>query len=226
MKIALIYFEEKLSENRNHHTVNSNMLFIWQYYYDKSGSRSRPCLLLDNKTSVPDFWKYDHIVVEDCMPHPYKDVLNKVGWMKHQAFDLLGKCVVMDVDAILKLSIDDLSSLPNQIAMAPDPGTYRKWPWCDEWPSARFKYNAGVLYMNSGAISGMFKEMWLKYTKHIDITYFDEIIFSAILHEMSGKVLDTEYNTIWDGADKDTRVLHFSGNRKQELYNYIISSIP
>jgi len=221
MKIALVYFEEKLPANREHHSVGYYMLEGWQRFYKNSGTTAAPCLLLDRKTPVPNFWEYDHVIVEDDTPAQRKDVLNKVGWLKHQAYDLLGQCVVMDVDALLKKSIDDLSSIQEPIAMSPDDGTYRDWHWASDWPEAKNKYNAGVLYLNNPDIGNRFRAIWNERIKYLDVTYFDEIIFSALLEEMNGKVLDRDYNTGWSGKDEDVRVLHFSGDRKKDLAAYL-----
>lgn len=221
MKIALIYFEEKLPEDRKHHGVGYYMLEGWQRFYEQSNSSSTPCLLLDKKTKVPSFWDYEYIVVEDDTPEQRKDVLNKVGWIKHQAYDLLGQCVVMDIDAILKKSIDDLANIAEPIAMSPDDGTYRDWYWAIDWPDAKHKYNAGVLYMNSPKIGERFRKLWNEYIHYLDITYFDEVIFSALMTEMGGKILGRDYNTIWSGEDKDVRVMHFSGERKKDLAAYL-----
>lgn len=221
MKIALVYFEENLPDDRKHHTVGYRMLQGWQRYYKSSGTKAVPCLMLDKNTSVPSFWEYESIVVEDDTPQDRKDVLNKVGWIKHQAYDLLGQCVVMDIDALLKKSIDDLALVKEPIAMSPDGGTYRDWYWAKDWPSARYKYNAGVLYMNSPDIGKMFRELWDEKIKYISVTYYDEIIFSSILDTMKGKVLNVDYNTAWKGCDEDVRVLHFSGDRKKDLQSYL-----
>lgn len=221
MKIALVYFEETLSHDRAHHSVGYYMLKGWQRFYESSGTQAKPCLLLDNKTDPPDFWNYEYRVLADADPPERQDVLNKVGWMKHQAYDELGKCVVMDIDALLKKSIDDLAEVGESIAMAPDIGTNRDWPWASDWAEAAKKYNAGVLYLNSPEISKRFKQLWTEKIKYLKITYFDEIIFSALLHEMNGRVLDETYNTLWDGEEKDVRVVHFSGERKKDLPAYL-----
>lgn len=225
MKIALVYFEQNLPKDRKHHSVGNYMLKGWQKFYDSSGSKSIPCLMLDRNTKVPNFWKYEHIIVENDTPKECKDVLNKVGWMKHQAYDLLGKCIVMDIDAILKKSIDSLEEINEPIAMSPDAGTYRDWPWKDDWKDAKFKYNAGVVYMNSSDIGQRFRQLWQQYIKYLSITYFDEIIFSSILKEMNGKILQTKYNKSWDGFDEDVNVLHFSGERKKDLKQFLGATI-
>jgi len=222
MKIAIVYFEEKLSEDRSHHSVGSNLLHGWQRFYDESGSVSLPCLLIDKKTHIPNFWKYDVLVVKDDTPNECKDVLNKVGWIKHQAYDLLGKCVVMDLDAIMKSNIDDLADIQAPIAMAPDEGTYKNWHWNKDWVNAKHKYNAGVIYMNDQSIGYKFHHLWNEYIRYLDITYFDEIIFSSLMTELNGQILDTSYNTTWSGSDTDSaKVLHFSGRRKQDLHIYL-----
>lgn len=222
MKIALVYFKEKVQASRMHHEVKDYMLEAWQKHYKLSGTKSIPCLLLDKKTSAPKFWEYDSVVVKNDTPKERKDVLNKVGWIKHQSYDLLGKCVVMDIDAFLKKSIDDLYLVEEDIAMAPDDGTYRNWPWANDWPTAKYKYNAGVIYMNSPDLGKRFRELWKEKIKYLDITYYDEIIFSSILEEKKGKVLSTCYNWGWGGFIKENaRVIHFSGNRKKDLSNYL-----
>lgn len=222
MKIAIVYFEQNLTDDRSHHSVGHNMLNWWQKYYENSGSTLRPCLLVDRKTKVPDLWKYDSVVVENDTPAICDDVLNKVGWIKHQAYDLIGRCVVMDLDAIVKCNIDDLVHVEAPIAMAPDEGTYRKWHWSENWPDAKYKYNAGVICMNSGLIGCKFRTIWDRYIEYINITYFDEIIFSSLMTELNGQVLDNIYNTQWNGCNvSGAKVLHFSGRRKIDLEKYL-----
>jgi hypothetical protein len=223
MKIALVYFEETLPDDRRHHRVGHGLLRGWQRFYKTSGTIARPCLLLDRTTPVPDFWEYDSVVVEDDTVER-RDVLNKVGWIKAQAHALLGQCVVMDIDALLHAPIDDLASLPCPLAMAPDYGTDLPREWAADWPAAAKKYNAGVLYLNSPAVLPRFREVWAeRAAKYLGVTYFDEVIFSALLTELGGHVLSPDFNTIWDGykAYPTARVIHFNGRRKADLGGYV-----
>jgi len=228
MKIAIVYFEENLTGDRSHHQVSHQMLKGWQYFYERSQTAFEPCLILDDATQPPSFWKYGHVRASSPNPPSRIDVLNKVGWLKSQAYDLLGKCVVMDLDALLLDKIDELEDFSSEIAMSPDGGTIRDdWEWIKDWPEAKKKYNAGVLFLNSDRILPRFRELWDEKSEYLRITYFDEIIFSSMLTEMNGLILDTSFNTPWSG-DIDyhgSRVLHFSGDRKSAMLPFLAKQV-
>ena len=119
MKIALVYFEQDLPKDRKDHSVSWHMLDGWQKHYQLSDTKSLPVLLLDKKTKKPNFWQYESVIVENDTPKEYKDVLNKVGWIKHQSYDLLGKCVVMDIDALLRKVLMIFLLSKNQLPWLP-----------------------------------------------------------------------------------------------------------
>lgn len=222
MKIALVYFEQKLENKRKHHEVNNFMLKGWQHFYEKSKTTTKPCLLLDSETKCPNFWKYESIVIKDANPPSQLDVLNKVGWIKSQAFKYVGKCIVMDIDAIILKPIDDLQNITECLAMSPDSGTEKNdWIWYSDWKIK--KYNAGVLYINCEHVLNDFRKLWTEKEEYLKITYFDEIIFSSLLNKY-GKILDKSYNTEWSGFGtnySNAKVIHFSGNKKDELKMFL-----
>ena len=221
--IALVYFTETLNNDRKHHEVNDSMLRKWLYFYEKSATTMKPCLLLDSNTSVPNFWKYQSIMLNDSEPPDRKDILNKVGFMKAQSYEVLGRSIVMDIDCMIINCLDELDSLVCPIAMAVDSSrrTYEKWPEVGE------ELNAGVMLFDSPIIFTKFKELWKSKQNFIHITYFDELIFSAICREFNGKILDERWNASWPINETDkiyslysnlsTKIIHFHGKRKDQL---------
>jgi hypothetical protein len=226
MKIPLVvvYFDEKLDKSRKHHEVTNKLIKLWTRFYKKSFQNFHPMMLLDVNTEIPKDWPYDCIRVADSEP-PYRfDVLHKVGWIKSQAYDLVGKCIVCDLDCIFikKFDYDFLDDY--SIAMPVDISK-RKYK---DWPDIQEELNAGFIFQNSKDIRKKFINLWSSRSDYSNITYFDEIIFSSILFELQGKVLDSSFNVSWeydDDAqlykkliDKNSKILHFHGKRKELIY--------
>lgn len=219
MKIAVVYFNaDKLPKDRQHHGVTDVMMDVWLHWYRRSGTTLQPVLLVDKDTTVPDQWSYDVLCISQVEPPTRKDVLNKVGWMKAQAYELLGRCVVMDLDAIPVRSLDPLAKFDCQLAMSPDFGL--RTTWRQDFPEVGTKNNAGVMVFNSAQIWPEFQKLW---TKHWDkwnhITYFDELLFTILNHRM-GIELPIIYNMppdegVAESLASGARVVHFSGDRKK-----------
>lgn len=221
MKIALIYFNEDLPNNRKHHSVNFQILRNWLSFYTKSNNKFGLHLLLDDKTNVPFFWRHGFTHIKDCNPPNRKDVLHKVGWLKSQAYDILGKCLVVDIDALIIKDISYLSNIDCEIAMSPDEGTKKKWVWAKSWPEATNKYNAGVLLLNSNKIRKEFVKLWKEKKEYMNYTFYDEIIFSSLMTTLKSQVLPESYNTLYSGnTNNSCNILHFSGQRKNSLLEY------
>ncbi len=229
MKIAIVYFNSVLSDDRKHHTVYDWMLKGWMYFYQKSYTTLQPCLLTDELTKIPSFWPYEVCVLKDSVPPTSRDILNKVGWMKAQAFNLVQDCLVMDMDALILKDITEIQDIKCDIAMAKDFDSHLGWEFSNRVPELPFKYNAGVMLLRSSKIFSRFKELWLEKEKISDITYYDEILFNLILNEMNGIVLEHNYNGDWNLDNtlgykdicKDVKILHFRGYRKLEMKNFL-----
>ena len=224
MKIAIPYFE---NQGQRGHNVYRDMLVVWQYHYDKSKTTLPVCLLIDTKTGDIPEWNHEIIVVKDDTPQIYQDVLHKVGWLKHQAYDLLGTSLIMDLDAFPIQNLDYLEKINCKIAMTPDPvPTTHKWPWVYDWPEAAIKYNAGVMILNNPKIKDHFRQLW-HYKSHwmSKITYYDEVIFSSLMNSFNGvKLTDSENYHIGHPylTTVDIKIIHFSGlKRKNALTEYI-----
>jgi len=225
MKLGIIYFEETQPDDRKHHEVNKFLLAGWINCYRQSKSSLEVYMLTDEKTKIPSCWPYKVCRVEDSDPPKRKDVLQKVGWIKSQAYEYLGKCVVMDIDALLIGKIDPIKDLQCEIAMAPDSGSNKLWS--EDWPEVGHKHNAGVLILNSSKILETFREIWNDKEEFMNTTYYDELIFSTMLHSMDGHMLDKKYNFVWEQGSnlENVSVVHFPGNRKKDLIRFIKSRI-
>lgn len=231
-KIGIVYFCEELPEYRAHHSVNDKLIETWCRFYKRSNTKMKPYLLMDEATKVPACWPYDVVRVADPEPTFRFDVLNKVGWIKAQGYQELGRCVILDLDCLLLQSIDYLDELDAAMAMPYDPSE-RKYK---EWPEIKVELNAGVVLQNSPLILDRFKELWEeKKERFSNITYYDELIFSAMCYEFDGVVLDASYNGSWTALDNEalqkvandpaTKILHFHGNRKKQLPFYLKDKI-
>ncbi len=221
--IGIIYFVEKLDQNRKHHEVNDILMSAWLHCYRKSGTTIKPCLLTDQTTEIPKQWPYEIVRLQETNPPVRKDVLNKVGWMKAQGYAKLGKCIIMDLDCMILRPIDELYTLNAPMAMPIDPAK-RTYP---DWPEVGEELNAGTMLFNSENILPRFKQLWEEKNHYIKITYFDEIIFSAICRETKGIILNEHWNSSWPVGDDiamqkvhnnpETKILHFHGQRKSQL---------
>ena len=227
MKIAIPYFEK---QGQRGHNVYRDMLVAWQYSYDRSETTLPVCLLVDKVTGDIPEWNHEIVVVEDDTPDNYSAVLHKVGWLKHQAYELLGTSLVMDLDAFPRKSLDYLADIDCPIAMAPDPGPAKTWPWADDWPEAARKYNAGVMILDDPNIKRDFRELWYSKTHWMDqITYYDEVIFTSLMTSLGGTAL-SDVENLHVGhpypSHIDASVIHFSGlGRKDALNEYVKKQI-
>jgi hypothetical protein len=227
MKISIPYFE--LPSQRGH-SVYRDMLVAWQYKYIRSGTTLPVCLLTDRATGPIPEWRYEIVVLEDDTPAQYSDVLHKVGWLKHQAYDVLGRTLVMDLDAFPRKNLDYLAHSECSIAMTPDPGPPKQWPWGADWPAASRKYNAGVMIFDDPRISTQFRKLWdEKMHWQSKITYYDEVIFSALMVELDGLPL-SDLENLHVGfpyaEPLDPSIIHFSGlGRKGDLNDYVQKQI-
>lgn len=229
--IALVYFVEKLAGDRKHHEVNDGMLKAWAWHYRRSGTTLRPCLLMDRTTEPPAWWEYDAVRLADCDPPQRRDVLNKVGWMKAQAYTELGPCLLMDIDNLILTDIDHLADRAVPMAMPTDPArrVYADWPEVGE------ELNAGLMWLNSPAILPEFRRWWdAKLDPYFSLkTYYDELIFSAVCRQMGGVELPEDYNGSWEVGDdagmfavaRRAKVLHFHGHRKAQLETYLKKAV-
>ena len=223
-KIGIVYFKEKLSKNRAHHEVNDLIMSSWIHFYERSGTTLEPCLITDGESSIPKQWKYDVAVSKDPDPPQRYDVLNKVGWLKAQGHKIIGKCIIMDMDCFIMKSIDDIGELDCKMAMPVDEG-HRTY---DDWLEVGEELNAGCMFFNSSEIYPQFLDWWFDKTHYLkSITYFDELIFSAICRGLNGQILSSDYNRSWPVGDNAaleeathsnfTKILHFHGERKSQL---------
>lgn len=229
MKIVIPYFEQELDGDRQGHQVNRDMLVAWQIAYERSGTQMPVYLLTDRWTpELPD-WKHKRVIAVDDTPPQQSDVLHKVGWLKHQAYDLCGPCVVMDLDAFPQQPLDVLGEMTDaSLAMVPDPGYPKNYPWSRGWHEISRKFNAGVMVMNSPEICPKFRELWHeRYDQWHHITYFDELIFSALMSQLPRSLALPYSFNVHDNYPSarphfDPFVLHFSGNvRKEALQEYV-----
>lgn len=227
MPLALVYFDQKLEEKRKHHEVEDSLVNIWKRYYKRNNLRFDPYLLLPSEQEKPKNWIFDTIEVIDSEP-PYKlDVLHKVGWIKSQAFELLGTCVVSDLDCIF-VNYFDCEFLKDYTMAMPKDISRRTYA---NWPEIKEELNAGFIFQNSKLIKNKFKEYWQSKSEFSKITYFDEIIFSAILYDIKGIILDESFNVSWDinqdktiyskFFEKNNKIIHFNGIRKKNIYKLL-----
>ena len=227
MRIVIPYFEPE-TQIEGQHRVYRDMLRAWQYSYDCSGTTLPVYLLTDSVTPPIHDWRHGVVVCPDADPPYAVNVLNKVGWLKHQAFKLMGRSLVMDLDAFPQKNLDYMSEIDCSIAMTPDPGEPKTWQWRFDWPEAARKYNAGVMILNDERIYTRFRELWLYKKIWIPgVTYFDELIFTAMMVEYGGVDLTDKENCHAGYAYEeavDPAVLHFSGmDRKEALDEYVKS---
>lgn len=227
MKIGVVYFSHNITEeSRKHHSVSDNLLSLWLRFYKHSQTTIQPVLITDQNTIIPKIWDYEYVRVSDCDPKKSKDVLNKVGWLKHQAFDYIGKCLLLDVDAFIVSNLDDLNNYDCPFAMAMDFNSYEKeWWFYQEWPECKYKHNAGVMILNTPEVGTMFKIIWEeKFDQFQTITFLDEVIFSEIKNKLNGASLDLRYNHVWDySLPEDCKIVHFSGENKYKIKDFVRS---
>lgn len=221
MKLAIVYFNTaKLPTERSHHDVHDFMVRTWAATYRASGTRLEPVLLTDRQTVVPSCWPYGSVVIENTNPPVMKDVLNKVGWIKGQAFEAVGRCVVMDLDAFVIKNIDELAELSCPIGMVSDPEAS---VWSSNMPEVGVKHNAGVMVVNESHWIE-FQNLWqTHWPKQNHITYFDELLFTIMLHkrgatlpEMYNKIIQ-EKEALEDVIESSAKIIHYPGNRKHMI---------
>lgn len=223
MKLAIVYFNTaKVPDSRKHHRVYDFMLRTWAMTYRLSGTPLEPVLLTDRQTVVPACWPYSSVVIEDADPPVANDVLNKVGWIKGQAFEAVGKCVVMDLDAFIVRNVGELAELTCPIGMVKDPGAEQIWSAAV--PEVGVKHNAGVVVLNESC-RDEFRRLWNLYwpgQKHV--TYFDELLFTIMTHRR-GVSMPQRYNYVVQEDDEisevvsggGAKIVHYPGSRKHMI---------
>jgi hypothetical protein len=234
MKIGLVYFYESPVPGRKVSPINLEMLEAWTYFLGRSGTKLPVCMLTDTTTEIPALWPYEVIRLPNTEPPERRDVFNKVGWIKAQAFEQLGHCLIMDVDALPLMSLDPLADIQAEIAMVPDAG--RTWEDAGKhgWNvDAGFgivgaKHNAGVMILGSRRIWPMFQAAWKQHWSEFGrFNFFDEMVFSALRHKLGGATLPQEYNVeaaataegVWAQRNAG-RVLHFRALHKPKLTEF------
>lgn len=228
MKIGVIYFSQEIDNARKHHSVSNKLLSIWLKFYHKSKTTLEPILITDQKTVIPKFWNYDYIRIIDCESEKSNDILHKVGWIKHQVFDYIGKCLLLDLDAFIISNLDHVKEIECPFAMAVDFNTFSKnWWFYETYPDSKYKHNAGVMILNSAEISSKFKNKWEeKFDEFKSITFLDEVIFSDIKNELNGYSLDVNYNFVWEqNIPNDCKIIHFSGANKSKIKEFLHENI-
>ena len=232
MKVVTVYFREIPQPGREHHDVDAAMLDAWVYFYAQSGTTAPACLLTDAHTQVPASWPYEVMRLHDTSPPYRRDVLNKVGWIKAQAFARLGHCLIMDLDALPLQNLDRLAEVQAEIAMAPDAGhTWEDagkhgWAVDEGFGAVGPKHNAGVMILRSPRIWPLFRAAWDRYWSDYKATFLDELIFSSLRCKLQGATLPQDYNVEAEETPAgwrqqlDARVLHFRSGRKQHLAEF------
>lgn len=229
--IGIIYFDEKLNPDRDHHSVSESLLNIWLKFYKQSNTGLKPVLLTDKSTNIPKVWKYEVVRINDDQP-PYKrDVLHKVGWLKAQCYNYIGRCLILDLDCIIVNSIDEIDEINTSFAMPKEKNS----TFLHKILDLKEKYNGGCIFQNTDLIFPMFKKYWIRESEHAKITYLDEIIFTKICQQLNGVILSQKYNISWDIGytnhaicqyfNPESKIIHFHGYRKNELNTFLKSII-
>lgn len=184
----------------------------WQYHYKKN-----PCLpvviLTDQETTIPSFWEYGYIRVGTFYEKQF-DFLNKVGLIKAQAFRLLGKTLIMDLDTVIAGDLRDLSHLKCDLALVQD---HVPTVW-DNYLGFR-KKNAGVI-LNNVDLFDEFMAIWNQDNVFDKVTFKDEIIFSLLTKKYEYLELGEVYNCC--DPSKFAKIYHFHGKHKNLIKLYDI----
>jgi len=104
LKICIVFFDPR---HKVWDDYSDEIIRNWIFWYKRSGTKLAPVLLTDSYTSIPKSWAYD-VVRCKCDSPPFSIYADDISvWIKAQAYESVGRCVLIDVDALLVKNIDD-----------------------------------------------------------------------------------------------------------------------
>ncbi len=205
---------------------------IWLKFFEQSGTTQfHPCVLTDRESKLYlDNYKVTVRAAGSCTPTPpAPHILHKADWLKAQAYGVFGRCVVMDMDAVAVASLDSLTELHCDFAMAENAyeRVYKRWPHIGP------ERSAGLMYMDSPWIWDYYKRFWSdsKYqigktpkTEYEKPWTFGQVCLTAVLHEFArrsperAQVLDARWN--WPIMRRrrppaDVKIVHAGGGTEE-----------
>lgn len=235
-QVCVVYHE-------SHNTpLYSQLMQRWLNYFRSSNPQALPILATD-ATSDVSFWPSKVVRCKIPQFDPPASLkrhgeLYKCAWIKSHCYDLVGRCVVTESDALFLRNIDDLFDLNCEMAMCkfhPRDDRYKLEGvspnlkcqirhWQTDSASFGMALMGGVQVYNTSISKiyetyfGRREEDWIKHNKYnngkrcnLAIT---EFIFSAICSQI-GTVIPHEYNWLhmWGEHPPETRILHFAGDQ-------------
>jgi len=218
MKLCLIHIN---GEDKNKINESEVLLRYWiksnEKFVDKNFDL---CLLTDGLSIVPEFWEKQIAIVKYPLPPTYTHVLHRVGWVRAQAFDTVGRCLVMDTDTSIIKPIDELCLINCSISMAkallPKPA----------WKEVVAKHNVGVMIQNFKEIWERFRDIYFKHLEHLIIPNYEEHVFGEIFHTIdNAKLLNIKYNYNYRSTHHEKAViLHYTFQQKPKLLKQIANA--
>ncbi len=137
--------------------------------------------------------------------------------VKAQGYATLGRCIVIDVDAVVVGSLADLDDLESPLAMARDKGAILR-----SWSQTAMEMNAGFSLQNDARIWPLYERFWKEYLPQFSQRQcYGQFIFGRVLKELGGLELPSKWNQMGVEMKADTRVLHFFGGHKLQMVNTV-----
>jgi hypothetical protein len=175
----------------------------WLLVYERSGT-SMPVLVATDTdgfhgllgimpgrmADIPEVFPFA-IDAPHCT-HP----LHRVGWLRSLAIERFAPCVVVDLDLWIMGDISALEDCEAPIAAVPDAGGYG-YDGVPGWTSDTVEINAGLIVANDPAVARRYRELHeqiLGGTRFGLMPSIEQVIWSIVLREAGGQMLDREYN--------------------------------
>ena len=133
--------------------------------------------------------------------------------IKAQGYATLGRCIVIDVDALVIGSLGEMDTLDTPLAMVRDKGAILRG-----WSQVAMEMNAGFSLQDDARIWSLYQRFWNEYlSKYPQRQCYGQFIFGRVLQELGGDELPRKWNNMGIVKDSDTRVLHFFGGHKLQM---------
>ena len=193
------------------------MVDSWLKAWDASGNLNEVVGLTHPDAPPVNDWPFPLVNVQHGALPQALGTPGASDAVKAQGYAALGRCIVLDVDAVVVGSLGDLDNLNTPLAMVRDVGAILRG-----WSQTAMEMNAGFSLQNDERIWPLYQKFWNEYlTKYPARQCYGQFIFGRVLKELGGQELPRCWNVMGTIAKPDTRILHFFGGHKLQMVNTV-----
>ena len=195
---------------------------LWVDRYQQSGSTLAPVLLTDG-CAPPAWWPWETIRVGRPPDQFGQDDLAVNDWIKAHAFELLGECIVSDLDVHFRRPVEEL--------LSPQGGRL----WMGQYPENFERYKAtsdqlcsGVMVIRDSVLED-FKKAWHDPATRSECKYMPAVLGELAFTRISDGPLPRNYHVvsnIRNEYDDDVVAVHYLGKRGKQMLEALLDEKP